>query len=163
SDLGSGDPSPFMESQSTSRPIGLEPVVQAILAKAHAAQTQIAVDCRAQAQAEARFRRAHDAWLRVSTFEGDRIPRELTGESLRHYRAMLLGQLGHVLKTDGWQDQVDAVSPGSEAKTYALAILKRAMDGDLATVEFMLQGVLDTLCSMGLRADSWIRDGLRYE
>jgi hypothetical protein len=71
--------------------------------------------------------------------------------------------LGGVLKADGWQARLDAVSPGPEAKVYALAILRAAMDGEVELVEEMLTQGVDTLFSLGLAADRWLRDGLRYE
>jgi hypothetical protein len=141
----------------------LDPAIQEIVDRARAAQRQTDAARRTHAEAEARFRRAEEAWLRVRSFKGDRIPRGLSrGAALRCY-AELIVELGNVLQADGWQARVDAVSPGSEAKTYALAMLRRGMDGDLVAVEEMVKQGIGTLFHLGLKADVWLRDGLRCE
>jgi TPP-dependent 2-oxoacid decarboxylase len=71
--------------------------------------------------------------------------------------------LGEVLKTDGWKARLNAVKPGSEAKTMAVATLRKAMDGDTSSVEEMVDGAIDGLWSLGLEFDSWLREGLMYE
>src|SRR5439155_5501195 len=131
----------------------LGPSVQAILERARAAEQQtLAASC-AHAAVEARRKRAEQAWLRVSTFLGDRIPRDVRGAALWRHYAELIVALGKVLQGDGWQARVDAVSPASEAKMYALALLRRAMADDLATVEEMVKEATATLWSLGLQAD----------
>ena len=112
--------------------------VQAILARAHATERQTQQTLRAHQEAKARFDRANEAWQRVATFKGDRIPRELTGPALTRAYAELIVGLGSVLKADGWQARVDAVTAGPEAKTYALAVLQQAMAGDVDKVATMI-------------------------
>src|SRR5262249_17611456 len=140
-----------------------DPAIQAILDKAKAKERQAAEARRTVAEREARFRRAHAAWLRVSQFRGDAIPEELTGDSLNRRYAELIVDLGQILKADGWQDCLDAVSPGSDAKTYAVEVLRRAMEGDTATVRTMVRESVSTLFHLGLTADGWLREGLMYE
>ena len=164
---GESEPSVPQQRPSTSvvRPSGprLEPAVEALLDRARAAERQTAAAWRAQAEAEARLWRAAVAWWRVASFKGNGIPPELPPESIRRCDAQLIVQLGGVLKADGWQARLEAVSPGPEAKVYARAILRAAMDGEVDLVEEMLRQAVHTLCNLGLDADRWLRDGLRYE
>ena len=79
----------------------LGPSVQAILERARAAEQQtLAASC-AHAAVEARRKRAEQAWLRVSTFLGDRIPRDVRGPALWRHYAELIVALGKVLQADG--------------------------------------------------------------
>jgi hypothetical protein len=139
------------------------PALEALLDRAHAAERQSAAALRAQAEANARLWRAAVAWWRVASFQGDGIPPELPPESYGRCYAQLIVQLGGVLKADGWQARLETVSPGPEAKVYALAILRAAMDGAVDLVEEMLRQGVDTLFNLGLAADRWLRDGLRHE
>jgi hypothetical protein len=116
----------------------------------------------ASLQRDARLARAQEAWLRVSTFKDDRIPPGLSGQELHHYYAQLIVELGTVLREDGWQAQVDGASPGTEDKTFAITILRKAIEGDLETVKLMVTESSSALW-FGLSADGWLRDGLRYE
>jgi hypothetical protein len=112
---------------------------------------------------DARLARATQAWLRVSTFRGERVPCGLTGRELIHHYAWLIVELGTVLREDGWQERVDHVSSGTPDKTFAVALLKKAIEGDLDTVERMVGESISTLFCLGLSADGWLRDGLRFE
>jgi hypothetical protein len=152
-------------SKSAVRPTGprLEPALEALLDRARAAERQSAAAWRAQAEANARLWRAAEAWWRVASFQGDCIPPELPPESIGRCYARLIVQLGFVLKADGWQARLDTVSPGPEAKVYAVAILRAAMDGEADLVEEMITQGVDTLFNLGLAADRWLRDGLRHE
>jgi hypothetical protein len=142
----------------------LEPALEAILDRAYAAERQTAAACCAQAKADARLWRAEVAWRRVASFQGDGIPGDLSEEALGRCYAQLIVQLGSVLKTDGWQPRVETVQPGPDAKAYALAILKAAMDGKVDVVEAMISThSIGTLFNLGLTADDWLRDGLRDE
>ena len=109
----------------------LEPAVQAILERAQIAEAALMRAIRAGIDRDARLSRATNAWLRVSTFRGERIPRGLTGQSLHHYHARLIVELGQVLARDGWKDRVNSVVAGLPAKTVALEILRKAMDAAL--------------------------------
>jgi hypothetical protein len=72
-------------------------------------------------------------------------------------------ELGRVLETDDWRARVEAVTPGSEAKTYALTTLLEAMEGDTATVKAMIRASIKTLFSLGLEASNWLHRGLMNE
>jgi hypothetical protein len=99
----------------------------------------------------------------VCQFGGDAIPGELTGEALyRHYPGLIV-DLGRVLKGDGWQDRVEAVRADTDPKVYALAMLRKAMEGDLAAVTAMVREGINNLSHLGLEADSWLREGLMCE
>jgi hypothetical protein len=141
----------------------LDPGLQAILDKARAEQGHASTLQHAHAQAEARWRRAHEAWLRVCHFRGDAIPRELTGDALYRRYAELIVDLGRVLKADGWQGRIDAVQADTDAKVYALSTLRKAMEGDTATVTVMVREAFNTLSRLGLQADGWLRQGLMDE
>jgi hypothetical protein len=67
----------------------LDSKIQTILDKARAKESQAVANQLAQEEAQARFRRAHKAWLRVSQFRGDAIPREMTGDTLHRRTAEL--------------------------------------------------------------------------
>jgi hypothetical protein len=140
-----------------------DPEIQAILDRAaqrrrNSLQTER--DFEAQEQ---RLRRAWNAWDEVCSFRGEAIPADLTGQALWKRYAELIVELGKVLKADGWQSRVDAVKPGDDAKTYALFVLRKAIDGDVVTVGTMIGAGVDNLSQFGLRADEWLREGLRYE
>jgi hypothetical protein len=141
----------------------LDSTIQTILDKARTKQSQAVAIQLAQEEAEARFRRAHEAWLRLSNFRGDAIPREVTGNTLHHRYAELIVDLGRVLKADGWGNRLDAITPDTDAKVYAVAILRRAMENDIATVTTMVREGIYTVLHLGLEVDSWLRDGLMYE
>jgi hypothetical protein len=148
------------------RPNGprLEPALEAILDRAYAAERQTAAAWCAQAEADARLWRAEVAWRRVASFQGDGTPGDLPEEALGRCYAQLIVQLGSVLKADGWQPRLETVKPGSDAKAYALAILKAAMDGKVDLVETMIcTHSIATLFNVGLAADDWLRKGLREE
>jgi hypothetical protein len=156
-------PIPTLPEQATP---GLDPEYQAILEKARAQQNQTAAAQRTWNEVNARWRRAYEAWGRVSQFKGDAIPMELTGEALHHRYAEFIVALGRVLKDDGWQDCIHAVKADTEPKTVALGVLRKAMEGDTATVARMLQaGIFDGRIPLqfGLRADEWLREGLKRE
>src|SRR5262249_3189146 len=78
-------------------------------------------------------------------------------------KAELIVGLGKVLATDGWQSRVDAVQPGDDAKTYALGVLRKAMEGDTDGVTAMLTGIVASNLLFAVEADTWLREGLRYE
>jgi hypothetical protein len=142
---------------------GLDSVCQAILDRAKDRQRQTLEAQRIHSEAAARWCRAHEAWLHVALFKGENVPRGLHGPALwRHYAERIV-QLGHVLREDGWQARLDAVRPGPDDKTYALGILRRAMQEDLEGVVQMLTGGGDTLFELGLEADQWLREGLMHE
>ena len=71
-----------------------------------------------------------------------------------HRACTQIGDLGRVLAEDGWQERVATVSPGSEAKTYALTMLRKAMEGDTATVETMIREGVKMLFHLGLEAEA---------
>jgi hypothetical protein len=112
---------------------------------------------------EASTKRARRAWLRVADFKGDAIPEWRTGESFRRRDAELIVELGRVLRDDGWQADVEAIAPGDDAKQLAVGALRLAMNGQVNNVSAMLKVVEDTLVTLGLRADAWLREGLMYE
>jgi hypothetical protein len=140
-----------------------DPVLPDIVDKARKRECQIAEALRVQAEADARLQRALDAWHAVASFRGDRIPRGLTGKVLWRSYAERIVALGQVLKADGWQARLDAVQSGSQAKTFAVEFLRRAMNADQAAVESMVSDAMDTLFSLGLGANRWLREGLMYE
>jgi hypothetical protein len=135
----------------------------AILKHAQEQQRQTLQAQRIYDEAEARWRRAFEAWQQVVQFKGAEVPRELHGQALWRQYAERIVRLGQVLNEDGWQARLEAVRPGSEAKTYALGILRRAMVGDLEGVLLMLTGAGDALFQLGLEADYWLREGLMHE
>jgi hypothetical protein len=144
-------------------PKSLDADVQAILDRARQKQN---LSFEAQRTFEAnqqRLGRAWHAWSRVRSFRGDAIPDRLTGLPLWRRYSELIVELGKVLKTDGWQSAVDAVSPGEDAKTYAIALLRKAMEGDFDAVYGMVHQSVDTALHFSLEADSWLREGLMYE
>jgi hypothetical protein len=154
---------PRPDSDSTPSSSGLDSATQAILEKARAKERATADLQRTYHEAETRFRRAYAAWEAVQTFKGDAIPEAVTGPALHRCYAERIVALGRVLKSDGWQGQLDAVKPGSDAKTYALTMLRRAMDGDIDTVTTMVREAINTMFPLGLGADRWLREGLMYE
>jgi hypothetical protein len=143
-----------------------DPTAQAILEKARAEQAQIVTLQRTHDAADARFRRAYDAWLRVSQFKEEAIPKELTGEAFYRRYAELIVELGQVLQADGWHGRVEAGKADPDSKAYALIVLRKAMEGDTAAVTRLLrEGVFTggTPVRFGVSADSWLREGLMYE
>jgi hypothetical protein len=148
--------------QAGSQP-SLDPATEAIMARARTAEAHAIEVRRAHAAAESRLRRARHAWERVRSFKGDRIPANLTGNDWLMADARLVVELGRVLMGDGWQSRVDAVPAGNDAKTFALTILRRAMDGDVDGVAGLLGEAVSTMVSLGLEADRWLREGLMYE
>jgi hypothetical protein len=157
---GDGQPLPTVPSLSEQPSSSLGPEIQGILDRARAKQGQAIAIQRAHADAEARFRRAYNAWLQVCQFRDKAIPSELTGGALHRRYAELIVDLGRVLKADGWQDRVEAVQADTDPKVYARAMLRRAMEGDTATVTEMVCEALSTSSPLGSQADSWLRDGL---
>jgi hypothetical protein len=151
----------------TDLPVGgsppFDPLTQAILARATTREQEAALAQRRWEEFQARFRRAVEAWDRVCSFRGRGIPCNLKGEELHLAYARLLVELGRVLKADGWQALVNEVKPGSDAKAYAVTVLKRAMDGDTETVTAMVREAASKLFSLGLEVDGWLREGLMYE
>jgi hypothetical protein len=141
----------------------LDPATEAIMARARTAEAHAVEMQRAHVAAEARLRRARHAWERVRSFKGDRIPANLTGNDWLMEDARLVVELGRVLREDGWQSRVDAVPAGNDAKTYALTILRRAMDGDVHGVAGLLGEAVNTMFTLGLGADRWLREGLMYD
>jgi hypothetical protein len=141
----------------------LDPATEAIMARARTAEAHAVEMQRAHVAADARLRRARHAWERVRSFKGDRIPANLTGDAWLMEDARLVVELGRVLKDDGWQCRVDAVPAGNDAKTYALTILRRAMGGDVHGVAGLLREAVNTMFTLGLGADGWLREGLMYE
>jgi hypothetical protein len=55
--------------------------IQALLDKARPEHAQHGAAYQHQLDAEARWRRAYDAWMRVAQFRGEAIPRGLTGDA----------------------------------------------------------------------------------
>jgi hypothetical protein len=150
-----------------SEPVGetppLDPAIQSLLDQARARQRRdIEAQC-AHQQAEARLQRAYEAWLKVASYRGDAIPRGLTPAERRRAYAEVIVELGRGMECDGWRERLDSVTPGTDAKTYAVALLRKAMDGDLAAVEVMVREAMGALWQLGLDADSWLRRGLMYE
>jgi hypothetical protein len=141
----------------------LDSATQAILEKARAKERATANFQRAYDEDQARRSRAYAAWQAVQTYKGDAIPDSVTGPALHRCYAERIVALGQVLKSDGWQGRLDAVEPGSDAKTYALTMLRRAMDGDIDTVTTMVRESISTMFNLGLEADRWLREGLMYE
>ncbi|MBI3467950.1 MAG: hypothetical protein HY000_33505 [Planctomycetes bacterium] len=141
----------------------LDPSIRAIVERAKAEEARTIEAHRASQQAEFRFRRAYAAWLRVYSCKDRFIPDELGGEAYYRVHAELIGELGQVLKKDGWASRIESVATGSDAKTYAVTILRRAMEGDIDTVTAMLREAVATLFHLGLEADQWLREGLMYE
>jgi hypothetical protein len=140
----------------------LDPAIQDILANARKNERFVTETRRAHLEAQARHKRAHEAWTRVATFKGDRIAQHLGKRPFDCYIELLM-DLGKVLKADGWESQLQAVKPGSDAKTLAVAILRHAMSGDTTTVEEMVDGAIYGLWTLGLESGSWLREGLMYE
>jgi len=142
---------------------GLDPQIQKIFDTAHAAESQVLAHMHSKSGMTARQQRAEEAWRRVAQCSGDALPRGLEhGEYTRLYAEQIM-ELGAVLRNDGWQDRVESVSPGSEAKSVALTILRRAMAGDSQAVLDLERHCVSTLFVLGLHVDNWLRDGLRYE
>jgi hypothetical protein len=141
----------------------VDPTIHAILENARAKERATAKLQRAYDEGQARIRRAHAAWQAVQTYKGDAIPDSVTGPALHSCYAERIVALGQVLKSDGWQARLDAVEPGSDAKTYAVTMLRRAMDGDIDTVRTMVREAINTMFHLGLDADRWLREGLMYE
>jgi hypothetical protein len=144
-------------------PVSIDPNCRAILENAQRRRRQFLEAQQIFYKAAARTQRASEAWLEVAEFKGPNIPRDLHGPALWRAYAERIVLLGQVLNEEGWQEQLDAVQPGSQPKTYALAILRRAMVGDLEGVLSMLTSAGDVLFEIGLAADHWLRDGLRNE
>jgi hypothetical protein len=141
----------------------VDSTIHAILENARAKERATADLQRAYDEDQAGLRRAYAAWQAVQTFKGDAIPEDVTGPAFHRCYAERIVALGRVLKSDGWQGRLDAVEPGSDAKTYALTMLRRAMDGDIDTVTTMVREAINTLFHLGLEADRWLREGLMYE
>jgi hypothetical protein len=145
-------------------PVGsssLEPTIQDILANALKNERLLAESRRADAEAQARKKRAYEAWMRVASFKGERAD-QYAGKLVDGYTELIM-DLGKVLKTDGWEPQLQAVKPGSHAKTFAVATLCQAMNGNTAAVLAMVDGAVKGLFALGLEADNWLREGLMYE
>jgi hypothetical protein len=141
-------------------------VADAILANEQTLQRQVIASQRTESAFQARRDRARRAWLRVFTFDGKNIPRGLTGDELHRRFAELIVELGQVLKADDWEESVNALPTGDRSKQFALAMLRLAMAGDLPGVTRLIrEGMFEggTTISFGLRAHSWIREGLMYE
>ncbi len=141
----------------------IDPAVQSILDKARSTEALLMEALRDTQEREARTERARRAWLRVAGFRDRAIPAELRGKALWRRYAELIVELGQVLRDDGWQANVDAVTPGTPPKQCALEMLRRAMDADTESVATIVEGCIDTLFILGLQADSWLREGLMYE
>jgi hypothetical protein len=142
---------------------GVDATIHAILEKARAKERDFADHQRNYDEGQARFRRAHAAWQAVQTYKGDAIPDSVTGPTLHRCYAERIVALGRVLKSDGWQARLDAVKSDSDAKTYALTMLRRAMEGDIDTVTTLVREAINTMPYLGLWADNWLREGLMYE
>src|SRR5262249_30851695 len=140
-----------------------EPAIQAILDDAVKDEEIVRSACHAATEKQARLDRLNNAWLRYANFLGDRIPRELTGKELEHSWALLIVDVGSVLKADGWESELNAVCPGAPAKEFALAVLRKAMDGDVVAVERMMQEAMQSFRVLGFSVDCWLRKGLREE
>jgi hypothetical protein len=141
----------------------LDPDIQAILARAEAKERQTQAHQLGQFEADARCRRAHEAWLRLSTFRDRAIPDDLRGEALTQRFAELIVDLGRVLKSDGWQERIDAVQADTDIKRYALAMLRKAMEGDTAMVTAMLCKGNGPFWNLGLPAAAYLRGQLMNE
>jgi hypothetical protein len=141
----------------------IESSVQHILDKARSAEAELMKALRDTQEREARTERARRAWLRVAGFRGDAIPAGLTGRALWRRYSELIVELGQVLRNDGWQADVEAIAPGPRSKQCAVEVLRQAMNGDADHVATLVEAFVDTLFSLGLRADSWLREGLMYE
>jgi pyrimidine deaminase RibD-like protein len=96
-------------------------------------------------------------------FRGNAIPEHLTGEALWLEYAQRVVDLGRVLKDDGWENAIAAVPADTDAKAYAVSILRLGMDGDAAGVAAMIRKAVNSLWSLGLSADTWLREELMYE
>jgi hypothetical protein len=140
-----------------------DPDIEAIFERAEQRERRSLEAQRAFEADEQRLRRASNAWEAVRSFQGNAIPEELTGPTLWRRYAELIVDLGRVLKADGWQDRVAAVTPGDDAKNYAIALLRKAIESDTDTVAAMANRLAKTVLHLGLRADSWLKEGLRYE
>jgi hypothetical protein len=68
-----------------------------------------------------------------------------------------------VLRSDDFQAEVDAIVPGMADKQVAVEILRQAMAGNTDTVTTLLESNVETMFTLGLRVDSWLREGLMYE
>jgi hypothetical protein len=149
--------------EKTTPQLPIDPAVRRILAQAHDAEAQILEDQRASQEMNARTERAERAWRRVASFRGDAIQRKLSDESLHRWYAELIVELGQVLRTDDWQANVEAIAPGPSAKQCAVEVLRQAMNGDVDNVVTLVNEFVKTLFTLGLEANSWLREGLMYE
>src|SRR6516225_4865900 len=140
----------------------IEPKCQAILDKAREKQSKAVRNQEIHHEAEVRRKRANNAWLRVYHFKVEGT-QGLSDDALNTIYARLLVDLGQVLRKDGWEKRLDAVTLDSDAKTYAVEILRKAIKGNLNAVTQMIQAMVDTLSELGFQADDWLRNGLRYE
>jgi hypothetical protein len=141
----------------------LDPDIQTILEKAHVSERIAIEQACANEKAHGRFWRAYQAWRRVSDFRDEAIPKELRGDALYRRYAELIVDLGRVLKADGWQERVDAVTADSAPKRYALTMVRKAMEGDTPTVTLMTREAVNTALQLGVQAISWLSGGLMSE
>jgi hypothetical protein len=140
--------------------------IQALLDKARSEQQRLVKFQRAHEDHKGRFDRADSAWLQVLNFKGNAIPAGITGDAHHREYARLIVNLGRILKGDGWQERVDAITADTDPKKCAKLILLRAMEGDFPTVvQWLKEGLFDGQVPLqwGLQADSWLREGFRYE
>src|SRR5262249_29202944 len=108
---------------------GLEQSIQVILANGRKNQELINETRKAHVQNQARLRRAQEAWQRVAAFKGARATRYVEKDPHDRYVELIM-DLGAALKSDGWDASLQEVKPGSDAKTLAVATLRKAIDGD---------------------------------
>jgi hypothetical protein len=141
----------------------INPAIQAILEKKRLEEAQLMEGLRKVQEGDARLERAITAWLRVACFLGDAIPRGLHGQALQRRYAELIVELGQVLRSDGWQADIDAVAPGNDFKTIALETLRLAMSGDIDAVLALMEASDEAFFRLGLGADHWLRYKLMCE
>jgi hypothetical protein len=162
--LTEAETSPLGAAQAEAPPSrsSLDPAIQDILANARKNERSVTEARIAHLEAQARHNRAYEAWRRVGTFKGDHAAQH-AGKGHFDCFIELLMDLGKVLKADGWESRLQAVKPGSDAKTLAVATLRHAMNGDTATVAEMVDGAIYRLWTLGLEAGRWLREDLMYE
>jgi hypothetical protein len=81
-----------------------------------------------------RWRIARAAWQPVIDVPADGVQKGEDGKPTLQEFAHRLAALGKILIRDGWKEQVDNVSAGSDSKLCANDVLKQALDGGQAAV-----------------------------
>jgi hypothetical protein len=150
----------------SSRPEQDETNLRAILEQQRAAHTRQAEANDATRASVERLQRILAIWNWLDPFAEQALRAQLGREPASEERcrsfAEALCSLCKSLKNEGLEGRLD-VTPGDDAKTYALAILRRGMDGDVAEVVALLSRAMQASPAFAGGVYTWLRDGLMCE